>query len=529
MRNVTHGRFRGRFMASALAVSLALGALPVPPAAHAAGPSSLPHLGDGGELSLAAERRLGDRIARAIYRDPDYLDDPVLSDYLQAVWQPLLAAAQKRGEVPPELAERFAWQLVVSRDRTVNAFALPGGYLGVHLGLLAATQSAGELASVLAHELSHVSQRHIARMVGQQQKQAPWVIAAMILGALAAGAAKNVDIGSAAMVGGQALAAQQSLNFSRDMEREADRIGFGVLTDAGFDGAAFGSMFERLQQAARLNDDGSFPYLRSHPLTTERMADMRARLPMGAAPAASTTGPSALTHALVAARARVLGENDVGRLRALAQAGRSRDNLVGPNALPARLYTGALAASRLRDAGTAVELTDTLASQLPRDDAMAQAVLEGLAVEVLLTTPQQRVSGQTLDEWSQRALQRRSRAGLLLRAQAARVLNQPQMLSQVAQALQARVAEQPGDAAAWQALASISQLQDQPLRAIRAEAEAQVARLDYPGARDRLRAAQNLARGSARSDLIEASIIDARVREVDRLLRETDRLEREER
>ena len=158
-------------MASVLATSLTLSALPAPLAAQAAGAPQLPHLGDGSELSVSAERRLGDRIARSIYRDPDYLDDPVLTDYLQLLWRPLLAAAQKRGEVPPELSDRFAWKLVVSRDRTVNAFALPGGYLGVHLGLLANTTNAGELASVLSHELSHVSQRHIARLMAQQKQQ----------------------------------------------------------------------------------------------------------------------------------------------------------------------------------------------------------------------------------------------------------------------------------------------------------------------------------------------------------------------
>ncbi len=529
MRIFSSARAR-RLVASALAVTLTLGALPAPLTVHAAGPANLPNLGDGSELSLSAERRLGDRIARSIYRDPDYIDDPILTDYLQALWQPLLTAAQKRGDVPPELSERFAWRLVVSRDRSVNAFALPGGYLGVHLGLVATTTTAGELASVLAHELSHVSQRHIARLMTRQQQQAPWLMAAMILGALAAGASKNADIGGAAMVGGQALAVQQQLNFSRDMEREADRIGFGVLTDAGFDGDSFGSMFERLQQSSRHNDDGSFPYLRSHPLTTERMADMRARLPLGAPSAGKPQGPSPLAHALVAARSRVLGETDINRQRAMAQIARSRDNLVGPHALQARLYAGALAAVRLRDTASALALTETLAGQLPGDDALAQAVLEGLAVDVLLAAgPQQTIAGQNLDGWSQRALQRRSRAGLLLRAQAVRVLDQPQAVAQTVQALQTRVAEQPDDAPAWQALATLSQLQNQPLRAIRAEAEAQAAKLDYPGALDRLRAAQNLTRGSGRNDHIEATIIDARVREMDRLVRETDRQEREDR
>ncbi|MGH8832850.1 MAG: M48 family metalloprotease, partial [Polaromonas sp.] len=94
---------------------------------------SLPSLGDTSELAAAAERRIGDRIAVSIYRDPDYLDDPVLGDYLQSIWQPLMTAARARGELNAELDERFAWQVFLVRDRSINAFALPGGYFGVHL------------------------------------------------------------------------------------------------------------------------------------------------------------------------------------------------------------------------------------------------------------------------------------------------------------------------------------------------------------------------------------------------------------
>ena len=114
---------------------------------------------------------MGDRIIRELYRDPDYIDDPVLVEYVQTQWLALLAAARARGELSPELDERFAWEILLGRDRTVNAFALPGGYLGVHLGLIGVVATRDELASVLAHELSHVTQRHISRLITRQNKQ----------------------------------------------------------------------------------------------------------------------------------------------------------------------------------------------------------------------------------------------------------------------------------------------------------------------------------------------------------------------
>ena len=229
----------------------------------AAAQGGLPTLGDGSELTTSAERRLGDRIIRELYRDPDYIDDAVLAEYVQGIWQPLKAAAKARGELSPELEERFAWQILLGRDRTVNAFALPGGYLGVHLGLIGVVATRDELASVLSHELSHVTQRHIARLLSQQSKQTPLMLGAMILTALAV--SKNPGAAQALMVGGQALAIQNQLNFSRDMEREADRVGYGLMAPAGFAPQGFVSMFDKLQQANRINDNGSWPYLRSHP------------------------------------------------------------------------------------------------------------------------------------------------------------------------------------------------------------------------------------------------------------------------
>ncbi|MFN8954615.1 MAG: M48 family metalloprotease, partial [Burkholderiales bacterium] len=182
----------------------------------------LPALGDGESISLSAERQLGDRIARELFRDPDYLEDAVLDEYIQQLWAPLVRAAVARGELSAELQERFAWRILLGRDRSVNAFALPGGYLGVHLGLMAVVSTADELASVLAHELSHVTQRHIARGISDQSKMTPWLVGSMILGAMAA--SKNPQAAQALIVGGQAAAIQTQLSYTRDMEREADRV-----------------------------------------------------------------------------------------------------------------------------------------------------------------------------------------------------------------------------------------------------------------------------------------------------------------
>jgi predicted Zn-dependent protease len=485
--------------------------------------TSLPLLGDGSAMGSADERRLGDRIARELYRDPDYLDDPVLADYVQGVWQPLLAAARLRGELTPELDERFAWQILLGRDRTVNAFALPGGYLGLNLGLLAVVSSRDELASVLGHELSHVTQRHISRLMTKDSAQAPWLLGAMILGALAA--SKSPDAANALMVGGQAVAAQSQLNFSRDMEREADRIGFGVMTQAGFEPLAFVTMFDKLQQAARLNDSGSYPYLRSHPLTTERIADMQSRLPLGAPHSPAVTATS--LHAMLTARARVLSSPAVDALHSWQLQADDPVLLTQTQSLQAGvLYGASLAALRLREPALARRNLARLQALVAADATTLQP-LRWLGAEIDLTardrTPAQ--LQELLDKLDPEPMRNgMRRPALILQAQLAQQLNQPEALNLAAQHLQAWLTLQPRDPLAWQELATLYTAQNQSLRALRAQAEAQFARLDYSGAADRLRAAQELMRSrganETSADHIDASIIDTRQRQVEALLKE---------
>ena len=487
---------------------------------------SLPSLGDNSELAAGAERRIGDRIAASIYRDPDYIDDPVLWDYVQSLWQPLMAAAIARGELHAELQERFAWEYFLIRDRTVNAFALPGAYFGIHLGLVGVVSNQDELAAVLAHELSHVTQRHISRLLTQQSRQAPWVIGAMILGALAA--SKNPQAASAAMAGGQALALQTQLDFSRDMEREADRVGFGVMTDAGFEGRGVTGVFEKLQQAARLNDNGAFPYLRSHPLTTERIAEAQSRsqlssktppaFPADAAEATPSIKAGVL-HAMMAARARVLVEPGTDALRALsAEAKRASASVVeagGPSLdlrQAATLYAGAFAAAKLRDFGAAQALTERLRLRVAGNPA-AIRVLDLLALEVDLMagkTPMQATALKLSPD--------SSRAEVLLGGRALLVAGRA---PEVSERLQTWVSAHPRDASAWQLLGLAYAAQGQGVRAIRADAEARFAQLDYTGALDRFRAAQLMMRSNPGSaDFMEGSIIDTRARQIESLVKD---------
>ncbi len=493
--------------------------------------SSLPQLGDQ-EMSIAAERKLGQRIARDIYRDPDYMDDPVIGDYVQRIWQPLLAAARTRGDLTPELSERFAWQVMLARDRSVNAFALPGGYMGLHLGLIAIVANRDELASVMAHELSHVTQRHIARSTSMQNQQTPWVFAAMILGVLAA--RKNVDVANAVVTGAQAASIQGQLNFSRDMEREADRIGYQVLEGAQFNVQGFVGMFDKLALANRINDNGSFPYLRTHPLTNERIGDMQSRLQMAPPKPVVVNEAAALEHAMIATRARLLADpsadnlrSELGHAQIQLRSMTANGNTKPRNALlPAQLYGGALAALKQRDLPLAQRLADAARSAIFGSgvsaglaESYALQTIDIMLAEVALAQGNAARARDALRDHAQKTPVQR--AVLLPWAQA---VSAPDANAQDRQAaidsLQVWLAQQPQDASAWEALASIYIAQKQTLRAIRAQAEARVALLDYTGALDRFKAGQALARSSASSDHIELSIMDSRARAVTALQRE---------
>ena len=265
----------------------------------------LPDLGSGGSDSLTpqAERKLGERVMREVRRDPDYLDDWLVRDYLNSVAAKLAAAASTLyiGGYRPD------FDLFAVRDAQINAFSLPGGFIGVNTGLIVATQTESELASVVGHEMGHVLQRHISRMLTAGERSTYAALAGMLFGVLAGVLAHSGDLGSAIAIGGQAYAIDNQLRFSRSVEHEADRVGFLLLAGAGYDPYAMTSFFGRLDRAS-MSDTGIPAYARTHPLTGERIADMEDR----ARRAPYRQPHQASEYGFVRARARLLQDRSRG-------------------------------------------------------------------------------------------------------------------------------------------------------------------------------------------------------------------------
>jgi predicted Zn-dependent protease len=229
----------------------------------------LPDLGESAraEFSPQIERKIGESIMNEIrLREPSYVDDPEINDYLNRLGARLVEASSN----PSGDFHFFA-----IRDTSINAFAMFGGFVGVNTGTVLAAQSESELAGVIAHEIAHVTQNHLARQIAKEKQNAIPGLIAMAIGILAARA--NSDIAAATISSAQAGMAQSQLAYTRDFEREADRMGYQTLEKAGFDVRSMGDFFERLQKAGRLYENNAPVYLRSHPLTVERLSDMQNR------------------------------------------------------------------------------------------------------------------------------------------------------------------------------------------------------------------------------------------------------------
>ena len=230
---------------------------------------NLPDLGDVSQSEMTAlqERRLGESIMLEVRADPSYSEDTEITDYLNSIGNKLVGASAD---------SRQEFNFFLMMDSQVNAFALPGGFVGINSGLMLTAQSESELAGVMSHEIGHVVQRHFARMLSAQKDTQLMALAGLAIAILASRSSSQVS--QAAMIGSQAGSIQSSLNFTRANEQEADRVGFQILEKAGFDPAAMALFFGRMLNATRFYQTTAPAYLRSHPLTTTRISDMQNRM-----------------------------------------------------------------------------------------------------------------------------------------------------------------------------------------------------------------------------------------------------------
>lgn len=234
---------------------------------------NLPDIGSPADATLSKneEAKIGRAIMQQIRASGELVEDPQITEYINEIGHRLAAQANIDGN--------HEFSFFVIDNSAINAFALPGGFIGVHTGLLEATRNEDELAGVLAHEVAHVTQRHLARRIHATQRQSI-LSTAIMLGAILAGAVGGA--GSDALQGAVAIsqgsAAQQQINFTRSNEYEADRVGISSLAAAGFDPQGMGSFFEVLSRGTITPTEHRVPeFLRTHPVSSARISEARGR------------------------------------------------------------------------------------------------------------------------------------------------------------------------------------------------------------------------------------------------------------
>ena len=260
-------RRNGRRIWPRIRRALTTGALCAALPLAAGGQNELPDFGDAASatFSQADEREIGALIMRQIRAQLPVVNDPEIESYIQNLGYALVSSISQG---------TTDFHFFVIADTTINAFALPGGYIGVHSGLITNSDSESELASVMAHEIAHVTQRHIARGIAAAEGTQYATLLAVIAGVLIG--TQNSQAGQAAIAGASAAGAQSQLNFTRTNEKEADRVGIAMLAKAGYDPRAMPTFFEKLDRASRYYSRPP-EFLSTHPVTTSRIADSRGR------------------------------------------------------------------------------------------------------------------------------------------------------------------------------------------------------------------------------------------------------------
>lgn len=320
----------------------------------------LPDIGEssGSVISPDQERGLGERLMRRLRQDLLVVDDPLLHSYIQSLGERLVSHSHRP-------AGEFTFFIV--NDAAINAFAAPGGYIGVNSGLLLTTENESELAAVLAHEITHVTQRHMARTyeaAGRYQVAAALaILAAILVGG------ESEQLAQAAIAGGAAASVQMQIDFTRANEREADRLGIQTLAAAGYDPDSMATFFERMQRTSRLYGARPPEFLSTHPVTSARIAESRSL----AKSYRVNKGADRTQYDLMRARLRVLTSDNP--LRAQEEFQRALKQESPPT--PATRYGYALALLGAGDGARAREQAELLLKHDP--DRIAYLTLKARA------------------------------------------------------------------------------------------------------------------------------------------------------
>lgn len=311
----------------------------------------LPDMGSPAQATLSPEQEysIGRMIVRGLRDSDQILEDPEVTEYIRDIGHRLSSEAN-------DGTHKFDFFAV--RDSDINAFALPGGFIGVNAGLILATKNENELAGVLAHEVAHVTQRHIARGLANQGRQSLVSTAAMLAAILLGAAGGGGDAAMAGVAAAQSLSIQNQMSFTRANETEADRVAVGVLAHAGFDPEGMPTFFETMARYAGSSEAQIPEMLRSHPVTSERIAETKER----AEHVDAKPGPQSISYALMRERLRVLS-TPPGQDPREYYAAQIRNE---PDATPAEMYGSGLAALQAGDAKRAVTIFKRLRDANPR-------------------------------------------------------------------------------------------------------------------------------------------------------------------
>ncbi|HEY8085667.1 MAG TPA: M48 family metalloprotease [Methylophilaceae bacterium] len=442
----------------------------------------LPDLGDYAQsvLTPLQEQRIGEEAMRDIRASNTLVDDIEITDYISALGYKLVTNS-------PDNRQTFTF--FVLSDPVINAFALPGGFIGIHTGLIQNTRSESELASVMSHEIGHVVQRHMARMVADQKRNTLPSLAMMAASLLLA--LGSPQLGQGALISTEAGMVQHSLAFSRENEQEADRVGMQILDKSGFDTRAMPAFFETLLKSERF--DGNAPsFLRTHPLSTERISDMRNR----AEQTPYRQVPDSIEFSLVRAKLRAMQGTPNDTVRYFEDSLREKkysDEV-------AQRYGLAVALLRARDLEQAQQELDKVSAMTPR-----HPMLESLRANILIA---QNKTQEALALYSNALkLFPKSRGLIYGNAEALLSLNKPR---EALVFLEKGQQEYPEDDHLYELQSQAYTQQGKNLQRHRTQGEAYFRAYDLPGAIEQM----ELAVKAGDDDFYQRSIVEARLKQL---------------